>query len=95
MVVQGQQGEHLCRCCSSYSESVFGVRQGGQMVRVMGVGKDVCYSLICEDMTEDPQVGRWDPDALCVSSCPKSFGSKELIVGPAERKKWPPRDDPR
>ena len=56
------------------------------MVRVEGVGKSECYCVVCENMTEDSQVGPRDADALCVSSCSKRVGSKELIVGPAQHR---------
>jgi len=56
------------------------------MVRVKGVEKDLCYSVVGENMAEDPQVGLRDPDALCVSRCSKSVGSKELIVGLAQHR---------
>ena len=59
------------------------------MVRVEGVEEDVCHSLVCENMTEDPQVGPWDPDALCISSCPKKPISSRFfplfsVFGPNE-----------
>jgi len=56
------------------------------MVRVERVRKDVCYSLVCENVTEDSQVGPRVAHALCVSLCSKGVGSKELIVGPAQHR---------
>ena len=56
------------------------------MIRVEGVEKGVSYCVVCENMTEDAQVGPRAPDALCVSSCSKGVGSKELIVSPAQQR---------
>ena len=56
------------------------------MIRVEGVGKGVSYCVVCENMAEDAQVGPRAPDALCVLSCSKGVGSKELIVSPAQHR---------
>ena len=52
MGVHGQKGEHSCRVYSHGGKRVFRVRQAGQMVRVEGVGKSECYSVVCDNMTE-------------------------------------------